>query len=86
MRDDAYSEVLVGRVFVMLGVKFAERLLMGIQNPATTTAVDDLTVLRTPRGEWKIRGNYLPFRASQLEQSGILMSIKIDQALMLAAT
>ena len=24
MRDDAYSEVLVGRVFVILGVKFAE--------------------------------------------------------------
>ena len=24
MRDDAYSEVLVGRVFVTLGVKFAE--------------------------------------------------------------
>ena len=25
MRDDAYSEVLVGRVFVILGAKFAEK-------------------------------------------------------------
>ena len=25
MRDDAFSEVIVGRVFVILGVKFAER-------------------------------------------------------------
>ena len=44
MRDDAYSEVLVGRVFVILGVKFAEiamgpaqfsaeRLLIGTQRP-----------------------------------------------------
>ena len=45
MRDDAYSEVLVGRVFVILGVKFAEmamapvqfsteRLLVGMQRPS----------------------------------------------------
>ena len=45
MRDDAYSEVLVGRVFVILGVKFAEmamapvqfsteRLLIGMQRPS----------------------------------------------------
>ena len=47
MRDDAYSEVLVGRVLVILGVKFAE---MGCRNSATTAAVVDLTVLRTSRG------------------------------------
>ena len=45
MRDDAYSEVLIGRVFVILGVKFAEvamapaqfsavRLLIGMQRPS----------------------------------------------------
>ena len=45
MQDDAYSEVLVGRVFVTLGVKFAEmamapaqfnaeRLLIGLQRPS----------------------------------------------------
>ena len=50
MRDDAYSEVLVGRVFMILGVKFAE---MACRDSATTAAVDDLTVLRTPRGAWK---------------------------------
>ena len=50
MRDDVFSEVFVGRVFVILGVKFAERLLIGMQNPATTTVIVDLTVLRTPRG------------------------------------
>ena len=59
MRDDAYSEMLFGRVFVILDVKFAERLLIGMQRP-TTTAVDDLTALRTPRGEWNICGNSLP--------------------------
>ena len=68
MRDDAYSEVLVGRVFVIWGVKFAEmamapaqfsaeRLLIGCRDPATTAAVDDLTVLRTPRGS----GNFPAF-------------------------
>ena len=45
MRDDAYFEVLAGRVFVILGVKFAEmalapalfsaeRLLIGMQRPS----------------------------------------------------
>ena len=45
MLDDAYSEVLVGRVFVILGVKFvamamalaqfsAERLRIGMQRPS----------------------------------------------------
>ena len=58
MRDDAYSEVLVGRVFMILGVKFAE---MACRDPVTTAAVDDLTVLRTPRGEWKICGNFSAF-------------------------
>ena len=64
MRNDVYSEVLVGGIFVNLGVKFAERLLIGMRNPATTAAVDDLTVLRTPRGEWKICGNFYAFRAA----------------------
>ena len=50
MRVDAYSEVLVGRVFMILGVKFAE---MACRDPATTAAVNNLTVLRTPRREWK---------------------------------
>ena len=45
MRDDAYSLMLVGRVFVILGVKFAEmamapaqfsaeRLFIGMQSPS----------------------------------------------------
>ena len=58
MRNDVYSEVLVGRMFVNLDMKFAE---IACRDPATTAAVVDLTVLRTPRGEWKIRGNSLPF-------------------------
>ena len=57
-----------------------------MQNPATTAAVDDLTVLRTPWGEWKIYRNFSAFRAALLEQSGVVMSIEIEQALMLAAT
>ena len=57
MRDDAHSEVLVGRVFMIFCVKFAE---VACRNPATTAAVDDLTVLRTPRREWKICENSLP--------------------------
>ena len=60
MRDDPYSEVLVGRVFVILGVKFAE---IACRDPVTTAAVDDLIVLRTARGEWKICGHSLPFWA-----------------------
>ena len=58
MRNDVYSEVPVGRMFVNLGMKFAE---MACRDPATTAAVVDLTVLRTPRREWKIRGISLPF-------------------------
>ena len=60
MRDDAYSEVLVGRVFVILGVKFAE---MACRDPVTTAAVDDLTVLRTP-GRVEICGNFSAFWAA----------------------
>ena len=55
MRNDVYSEVLVT---VNMGLKFAE---MACRDPATTSAVVDLTVLRTPRGEWTIRGISLPF-------------------------
>ena len=58
MRDDA---LLVGRVFVILGVTFAERLLIGMQRPATTAVIVDLIVLRTPREEWKICGNFSGF-------------------------
>ena len=38
MRNDVYSEVLVGRMFVNLGMKFAE---MACRGPATTAAVVD---------------------------------------------
>ena len=44
---------------MILGVKFAERLLIGMQRPVTTIAVVDLTVLHTLRGEWKDCGNSL---------------------------
>ena len=53
MQDDGYSEVLVGRVVLILYVKFAET---GCRDPATTIAVVGLIVLRTPRGveiSWK---------------------------------
>ena len=63
MRDDAFSEVLVGRVSVILGVKFAERLLIGMQRPVTTTAVDDSTILRTPKGVEKL-WKFSAFRAA----------------------
>ena len=61
MRNDVYSEVLVGRMFVNLGVKFAEMATLGCRDPVTTTAVDGLTVLRTPREEWKFCGNFSAF-------------------------
>ena len=61
MRNDVCSEVPVGRTFANLGVKFAE---MACRDPATTAAVVDLNVLRTMRGEWKIRGISLSFRAA----------------------
>ena len=77
MRDDAYSEVLVGRVFMNWGMKFAEMAMaptqfsaalsgfsLACRDSATTAAIDYLTVLRTPRGEWKICGNSLPFWAA----------------------
>ena len=41
----------------------------GCRDPATTAAVDDLTVLRTSRGEWKF---LCLFQAAQLEQSECL--------------
>ena len=53
MRNDVYSEVLVRRMTANLGMKFAE---MACRDPATTLAVVDLTVLRTPREEWKYHG------------------------------
>ena len=58
MRNDVCSEVLVGRMFVNLGMKFAE---MACRDPTTTAAVVDLTVLRASRAEWKIRGIFLSF-------------------------
>ena len=76
MRDDAYSEVLVGRVFVILGVRFAEIAMapaqfssqrgfsLGRRDAATTAAVDDLTVLRTPKGSGQFVENSLPFWAA----------------------
>ena len=75
MRKDVYSEVLVGRMFVNLGMKFAEMAMalcstapsgfsLGCKDPATTAVIADLTVLRTPRREWTICGNSLPFRAA----------------------
>ena len=48
MRDDAYTEVLVRPVVLILYMKFVET---GCRDPATTVAVVGLTVLRTPRGE-----------------------------------
>ena len=56
-RNDVYSEVPVGRMFVNLGMKFAE---MACRNPATTAVIVDMTVLRTPREEWKHHGNSAP--------------------------
>ena len=61
MRNDVSFEVLVGRTFANLGMRFTE---IAWGDPATTAAIVDLTVLCTPRGEWKLRGNYLPFRAA----------------------
>ena len=58
-KNDVYSEVPVGRMFVNLDMKFAE---MACRDPATTAAVVDLTVLRTPREEWKTRGIFSAFR------------------------
>ena len=58
MQDDAYSEAFVGHVVLILYVKFSET---GCRDPATTIAVVGSTVLRTPRGEWKYRGNSAPY-------------------------
>ena len=43
--------------------------LLECKDPATTAVTVDLSVLRTPKGEWKIRANSLPCWAAQLEQS-----------------
>ena len=53
-KGNIYTKALVPAQFS------AERLLFGCRDPATTATVevDDLTVLRTPRGKWKIRGNF----------------------------
>ena len=64
MRDDAFSEVLVGRVSVTLGVKFAERLLIGMQRPLTTTAVDDSTVPTHAEGRVEKLWKFSAFRAA----------------------
>ena len=68
MRNDVYSEVLVGRMFVNLGMKFAE---MACKDSATTAAVDDSTVLRTPRGKWKNCGHSLPFGRLSLNSPSV---------------
>ena len=68
MDDDVYSEVLVGRMFVNLGMKFAE---MACRDPVTTAAGDDLTVLRTPREEWTICGNSLSFGRLSLNSMNV---------------
>ena len=54
MRNDVYSEVLVGRMFVNLDIKFAE---MACRDPATRAVIVDLTVLLHAEGRvenlWK---------------------------------
>ena len=40
MRDNAYSEVLVGRVFVILGVKFAEMAMAPAQFSAERLLIE----------------------------------------------
>ena len=47
----------------------------------TTTAVDDLTVLRTPRGEWKNRGNSAPYGPhGRLSLNSLNMSVRLQLA------
>ena len=58
MRNDVYSEVPVGRMFVNLGMKFTG---MACRDPVTTAAAVDLTVLRTPRVEWKFCEHFSAF-------------------------
>ena len=61
--------------------------LLECKDPATTATIEvvDLTVLRTPRREWKNREISSSRRAAWLEQSDVIMSTDTVQALMLAA-
>ena len=78
MQDDVYSEAFVGYAVLILSVKFAET---GCRDPATTIAVVGSTVLRTPRGEWKYRGNsalYGPY--GRLSLNSLNMSVRLQFA------
>ena len=78
MQDDVYSEAFVGYAVLILSVKFAET---GCRDPATTIAVVGSTVLRTPRGEWKHRGNsalYGPY--GRLSLNSLNMSVRLQFA------
>ena len=78
MQDDAYSEACVGHTVLILSVKFAET---GCRDPATTIAVVGLTVLRTPRVEWKYRGNSAPYGPSgRLSVNSLNMSVRLQSA------
>ena len=62
--------------------------LLESKDPATTATleVDDLTVLRTPREEWKNREISSSLRAALLEQSDVVMSTDTVQVLMLVGS
>ena len=78
MQDDAYSEAFVGHAVLILSVKFAGT---GCRDPATTIAVVGLTVLRTPRGEWKYRGNSSPYGPyGRLSLNSLNMSVRLQFA------
>ena len=78
MQDDAHSEAFVGHAVLILSVKFAET---GCRDPATTTAVVGSTVLRTPRGEWKYRGNSVPYGPyGRLSLNSLNMSVRLQFA------
>ena len=78
MQDDAYSEAFVGHAVLILSVKFVET---GCRDPATTTAVVGLTVLRTPKEEWKYLGIsalYVPY--GRLSLNSLNMSVRLQFA------
>ena len=78
MQDDAYSEAFVGHAVLILSVKFAET---GCRDPATTIAVVGSTVLRTPREEWKYRGNSAPYGPhGRLSLNSLNMSVRLQFA------
>ena len=78
MQDDAYSEALVGHAVLILSVKFAET---GCRDPATALAVVGLTVLRTPREEWKYCGNSDPYGPyGRLSLNSLNMSVRLQLA------